>query len=173
MLFNILIVIPGLGEWLLDPRLVGKKLEVRVRGTITPPWQRGRYENDIGIVELKNPLKTVSDSIAVKIGYTQGRVFFRACHLLPEHTTQQPRPFPEVSTPELRLANSPGMRVVIIGVDLVGNSDCIGQYAYIVRCPYRLEEWQTCVQVAIGQSHTGHIGYYTEDSLCRSIPSLS
>ena len=141
-----------------------------MRGTITPLWQKGRYENEIGSVELKKPLNTVNDSIAVKIGYNQGRVFFRACHLLPERTTQQPGPFPELATPALRLTSSPGMRVVIIGADLVGSSDCIGQYAYIIHCPYRLEEKQACVQVALGQSHVGHIGYYNEDSLCRSVP---
>ena len=172
MLFNILTIIPAIGEWLLDPRLVGKKLDVRVNGTITPLWQKGGYENKIGIVELKKLLKTVGDSIAVKIGYTQGWVFVCACHLLPEHTTQQPRPFQEPAMSE-RLINSPGMRVVIIDVDLVGSLDCIGQYAYIVRCPYRLEERQACVQIAIGQSHMGHIGYYTEGSLCCSIPSFS
>jgi hypothetical protein len=143
-----------------------------VKGTIIPPWQKGRYENELGSVELKKAPKTVYDSVAVKIGYTQGWVFFRACHLFPEHTTRQPGPFPELGTPELRLTSGLGMRVVIIGADLVGNSDCIGQYAYIVRCPYRLEEWQACVQVAVGQSHTGAIGYYIEDSLCRSTPSF-
>jgi hypothetical protein len=164
-------VIPVLGDWLLDPRLVGKKLDVRVKGTILPLWQKGRYKNEIGSIWLKKPLKTVCDSVAVKIGYTQGRVFFRACHLLPEHTTRQPRPFPELATPELRLTSGLGMRVVIIGADLVGNSDFIGQYAYILHCPYRLEGWQACVQVAVGQSHAGCIGYYIEDSLCRSTPS--
>jgi hypothetical protein len=142
-----------------------------VTGTKTPPWQNARYENNIGTVELKKPLKTVGDSVAVKIGYTQGRVFFRVFHLLPEHTTLQPGPFPELTSPVSRLASSPGLRVVIIGADLVGNSECIGQYAFIICCPYRLEEWQACVQVAVGQSHSGHIGYYTEASLCRSVSS--
>jgi hypothetical protein len=125
----------------------------------------------MGSIVLKKPLKTVDDSVAVKIGYTQGRVFFRACHLLPELTTQQPGPYPELISPALRLINSPGFRVVIIGADLVGSSGCVGEYAYIIHCPFRLEGWQACVQVAAGQSHAGHVGYYAEESLCRSIPS--
>ena len=157
------------GEWLLDSRLLNKKLDVRINGTTDPLWRNGRYESKIGFIVLRMPLKSVDDSIPVMVGYTQGRVYFRAYHLSPETTTEQEGPTPQTAYPAHPMISVLGTRVVIIGADLLGYSDYIGQYALIIHCPYPLEPGQSCVQIINGERDAGYIGYFHQKSLCRSL----
>ena len=128
----------------------------------------GRYEGQIGFVILHKPIKLRESSVSVKVGYAQSRVWFRACHLELEMTTEVPGPFPEASVPARPLFNVAGARVVIIGRDLDNNGDCIGEYGLIIRCPYSLAGEQACVQILRGENHEGHIRYFASSSLCRS-----
>ena len=128
----------------------------------------GRYERQIGFVILHKPIKSRESSVSVKVGYAQSRVWFRACHLEPEMTTEVPGPFPEASVPARPLFNVAGARIVIIGCDLDNNGDYIGEYGLIIRCPYPLAWEQACVQIVGGENHEGHIRYFASSSLCRS-----
>jgi hypothetical protein len=103
------------------------------------------------------------------VGYVQSRVYFRAYHLFPEITTEQLVPRPDPTQVARPLTSVVGELVVIIGADLEGKSDCIGESGFIVRCPYPLELGQACIQIARGDVHGGQIGYYTEHSICRSL----
>jgi len=149
------------GTWLLDPRLVGKKLDVRIQGTTDPPFQGGKFEGRLGFTVLTKPPRNVTDSNIVKLGYSENRLLFQAQHLVPETTTERDvfvnR---EVAVSITAVA---GTRVVIIGPDLEGNSSWIGHYGFIVQCPYPLEPGQACVQDLLAQYH-----YFPVTSLCRS-----
>jgi hypothetical protein len=157
------------GEWLLDPRLVHKKLDVRISGTTNPVWRNGRYENKSGFIVLRAPLKSVDDSITVSIGYTQGQVSFRAYHLSPEITTEQEGPDSQITLPALPIISVLGTRVVIIGPDVMSTSNYIGQYALIIYAPYQLGPGEVCVQIPNGERDAGFIGYFHQASLCRSL----
>jgi hypothetical protein len=164
-----------IGEWLLDPRLLNKKLDVRISGTTDPLWRKGRYENKIGFIVLRMALKSVNDSIPVMMGYTQGKVYFRAHHLSPEVTMEWEGLTPQFSYPPHPMVSALGTQVVIIGADALGNSNHVGQSALIIYSPYPLEPGQACVQIVNGQRDAGYIGYFHEGSLCRSldIPNVS
>ena len=123
------------GEWLLNPQLMNKRLDVRIYGTTNPLWRNGRYENTIGFVVLRMPVKSVNDSILVMMGYTQRQVYFHAHHLSPEITTEQKGPSLQFMVPANPIVSVPGTTVVIIGANLMGNSDYIGEYAIIIRSP--------------------------------------
>jgi hypothetical protein len=158
-----------LGEWLLDPRLVNKKLDVRINGTTNPIWRKGHYENKPGFVVLRMSLKSVDDSITVTMGYTQGQVSFRAYHLSPEITMEQEGPDSRTAHPALPMISVLGTRVVIIGADVMGTSSYIGQYALIIYTPYTLGLGEVCIQITNGQRDAGFIGYFNQTSLCRSL----
>ena len=158
-----------LGEWLLDPRLVNKKLDVRISGTTNPIWRKGRYKNKPGFIVLRISLKSVDDSITVMMGYTQGQVSFRAYHLSPEITMEQEGPDSRTAHPALPMISVLGTRVVIIGADVMGTSSYIGQYALIIYTPYTLGLGEVCIQITNGQRDAGFIGYFNQTSLCRSL----
>ena len=131
------------GTWLLDPRLVDKKLDVRIRGTTDPPFQGGRFEGRLGFTVLTKPPRNVTDSNIVKLGYSENRLLFQAQHLVPE-TTMERDVFVSREA-AVSITSVVDMRVVIIGPDLEGSSDWIGCYGFIVKCPYHLEPDQACV----------------------------
>ena len=149
------------GTWLLDPRLVGKKLDVRIQGTTDPPFQGGKFEGRLGFTVLTKSPRNVMDSNIVKLGYSENRLLFQAQHLVPETTTERD-PFVNREA-AVSIASVVGMRVVIIGPDLEGNSSWIGDYGFVVECPYPLQPDQACVQDLRSFYH-----YFSTTSLCRS-----
>jgi hypothetical protein len=157
------------GEWLLDPRLLNKKLDVKIIGTTDPPWRNGRYEKKVGFTMIRMPLKSVNDSVNVSMGYAQSRIYFRAYHLCPEITMEQEGPTPQTTPAASPICSTLGTRVVIIGVDLYGSVDLIGQYALIIHSPYQLEPGQSLVQVINSETKAGHLAYFNQSSLCRSL----
>ena len=76
-------------------------------------WHNVRYENQIGFVCLTKPLKTVNDTIIVKVGYVQSRAYFRAYHLFPEITTGRPMPFASPAQIGIPVISTVGKRVII------------------------------------------------------------
>jgi hypothetical protein len=144
-----------LGQWLLHPKLLKKKLDVRITGTARTLWHNGRYENKLGWTTLKEPIKTIDDSVVVRVGYAQSRVNFRARHLEPLIYREE-------------MSSALGTRVVITGEDLTGNAEYIGLYAFVICCPYPLESRHVCLQIVDDREQTGWIGYYHENSLCVS-----
>lgn len=157
------------GEWLFDARLVHKKLDVRISGTTQPVWRNGRYEHRAGFIVLRMPLKSESDSITVKVGYMQSQVSFRPYHLSPEITMHQEGPGSQIVESAIPMTSVLGTRVVIIGPDVIGASNYIGQYALIIYAPYQLNHGETCIQIINGERDAGFIGYFHQTSLCRSL----
>jgi hypothetical protein len=121
------------GEWLLDKRLLNTRLDIRIRGTKETLLYNGRYDNACGWMVLTKPLSDVDDHIAVKLGYTQSNLYFPARHIFPETTTERPG-FVHASA-ALPVVSVQGERVVIIGTDGLGQSDCVGKHALIIHCP--------------------------------------
>jgi hypothetical protein len=70
---EIRIVSEGLptGTWLLDARLLYRKIDVRIQGTRCPMWQNGRYKDQLGFTVLTEQLQTVESPVVVKVGYEE------------------------------------------------------------------------------------------------------
>ena len=162
------VLIIGLGEWLLDSHLVKKRLDVRIQGTTDPVWHKGHHENQVGFIYLTKPLKTTNDLVSVKVGYNQSRIYFCAYHLSLEITTEWPMPIATPTQPLTQVISTVGEQVVIIGPDMAGNLDCVGELGIVIHCPYPLELGQGCIQITRDQPHMGQISYYAESSVCRS-----
>jgi hypothetical protein len=145
----------------LDQRLLGKKLDVRIRGTTDPPFHKGRYEGHSGFTVLMKQLLDITASNIVKMGFSENRLLFQIQHLVPETTTEHSGFITqEAATSIISAFNT---CVVIIGPDLGGDSSWIGVYGYIVQCHYDLEPDQACVQ-----DLWNRFAYFHKDSLCRS-----
>ena len=108
----------------------------------------------------------MKDSVLVKMGYTQSRVYFPLCHLVPLHTTERPG---IVSWSQAQpIISVPGQRVVIIGADLEGKEELVGQYAFIIASYYQLHDGHACIQVSSRGPLGGQYGYFDVKSLCQS-----
>ena len=79
-----------IGQWLLDEQLLFKRLDVRIKGTLQPPFYNGKYEGRLGFIVIRSVPKTLSDSITVSLGYEQAQRSFHVKHLVPEITTERP-----------------------------------------------------------------------------------
>jgi hypothetical protein len=126
----------------------------------------GRYENECGFVVLTKVPSSTKEPIPTKLGFTQSRVYFPPCHIFPETTTARPGfvPLPAGQP----IISVPGERVVIIGADLEGNSDLVGNYALIIQCPWPLHPTHALIQVCSQGPAWGQSRYFDERSLCRS-----
>jgi hypothetical protein len=154
------------GEWLLNPQLLNKKLDVRIKGTNTTLWHNGRYEGECGIVILNKKVSSVKDSVIVKVGYNQSKASFQLRYVYPEITTERPR---FVSPSSVKpIVDTIGEWVVIIGADMEGKTDLIGNYAVVVYCQWPLELGYACVQVLTPERSEPLFHYFPAKSLCRS-----
>jgi hypothetical protein len=156
----------SLGEWLLDMRLLRKRLDVRIEGTTTTLSYYGRYEGQCGYTVLTKTPSDVNVTVPVKVGFTESRIFLPLHHLSPQRTTERPGFVPAKAAHPI--VSAVGERVVIIGVDLEGNSELVGNYALVIHCPWQLASGQACVQVSSRGSFWGRFGYFDQMSLCRS-----
>lgn len=146
-----------------------KKIDVRIRGTLHPAWQNGRYENQLGFTVLTQELHTVESPIMVKVGYEEKRISFQAQHLIPETTTEEPLPWSiQLNKPPRSIVSAVGMRVLIIGPDLNGIPDYIGLYAVVTQCRWPLESDKACTYIATTGPSWGMCVYFHVDTLCRS-----
>lgn len=155
-----------LGEWLLDPRLVGKRLDVRIMGTAQTSFRDGRYENQCGFTTLTATPANIHSSTTVRMGFAEARVSFPAVYLWPQRTTERP-PFvsKDVAGP---ITSNFGQRVVIIGSDVENNAEFIGNYGIVVHSGYTLLAGIALVQVCSAGDSFGKYGYFNEKSICRS-----
>jgi hypothetical protein len=159
--FQLVIDLRNPGSWLIDQRLLYKRLDVRIRDTIDPPFHKGRYEGHSGFTVLMKRPSDVAASNIVKMGFSENRLLFQIRHLVPETTTERPGFVTHEAA--ISITSAFNTRVVIIGPDLAGDTSRIGTYGYIVQCPYDLELDQACVQ-----DLWNHVAYFHKDSLCRS-----
>jgi hypothetical protein len=158
------------GTWLLDVRLMFKKIDVRIQGTRSPMWQNGRYEDQLGFTVFTHQLQTVESPIMVKVGYEEKRISFQAQHLVPETTNKQSLP-PSIRSHNcpLSIASVVGTRVIVIGPDLNGLFDYVGQYAIVTECKWPLGHDQACTYIASTGPQWGVCVYFHVNSLCRSL----
>ena len=154
------------GEWLLDSRLMHKKLDIRIRGTRVTRCHNARYENECGFVIPDKKFTSVDDSIVVKVGYNQSRLYFPLRHIYPEVTTERPNFI--ARSVAIPVARAIGERVVIIGADLEGKMDLLGNYALVIHCIWALDSDQVCLQVLMPRQSDPCVRYFPEKSLCRS-----
>jgi hypothetical protein len=157
-----------IGQWLLDARLLKKRLDVRIQGTRVVLFHNGRYEGACGRITLDTIPATTEAAIRVLVGYERTKANLRPRFLIPETSTE---------TPHLILAQNArpivqafGERVVIIGPDVYGNSDLVGNYGLVLRTQYMLPADQACVQVCSNEPAEGRASYFVDTSLCRSRP---
>jgi len=157
-------LIIDIGEWLLDSRLVGKQLDVRVVGTSRMLFHNGRYEKQCGFFKLKEVLTKVENSITVRIGFAQSRVKIPPRYLQPLLMTERPGfVSAELAEP---IVKAMGQRVVIIGADVQGNREWIGEYGFILGSEYILPPTMASVQVIKAGAQC--FAYFDASSLCRS-----
>ena len=156
------------GKWLLDSRLLNKRLDVRIRGTTKTLFHNGRYENQCGFTVLTQVPSSANESVTVKLGYEQTKRKFQLCYLFPETTTEIPKVVgPDAARPVL---SSVGERVVIIGPFLGGPSDMIGNYALIEDAmDSSMESNLGLARVCSSGKWSGIACYFPGTSLCRSL----
>ena len=156
------------GKWLLDSRLLNKRLDIRIRGTKKTLFHNGRYENQCGFTVLTQVPSSVNESVTVKLGYEQTKRKFQLCYLFPEMTTEIPRVVgPEAASP---VVSSIGQRVVIIGPFLGGPSDMVGNYALIEdSMDSSMKSDLGLARVCSAGEWTGVASYFPDTSLCRSL----
>lgn len=154
------------GEWLLDSRLVGKKLDVRILGTTQTSLHRGRYKNNCGFIILQGVPANVNSSTTVRVGFAESQRSFPIKYLYPQTTTERP---PFVADRDVGpITSKIGQRVVIIGPDVQKNGELVGNYGHIVFSGYVLPVGLALVQVCGSGNLNGKWGYFNEESLCRS-----
>jgi hypothetical protein len=152
-----------LGEWLLDTKLLNKRLDVRIQGTRVDPWQGGRYEGSCGFLVLEESPRHVTVAVVVKVGPNESRIRFPLRYIFPLMTTE--RPPTVLSNAAQPVISTLGERVVVIGSDYEGASDFIGCYGLI----YTVGVSGFCyVNVGIPGQYYGQLRYFSENSLCRS-----
>jgi hypothetical protein len=154
------------GEWLLDTRLLNKRLDIRIWGTKERLVHSGRYEDECGWTVLTKPLKDVNQSILVKLGYAQSRLYFPAYHLFPEMTIARPG-FVKPTTGR-PVVSVEGERVVIVGADGEGKLDYVGNHALVIHCPWPLTPGNALLSICSPGPFFGQHRYFNEKSLCRS-----
>jgi hypothetical protein len=131
--------------------------------------QGGRYEGQIGHVTMQKVPMNVDAVVRVRTGFTESQVWFPARCLWPHRTTARPGfVLPEDAHPVISVL---GERVVIIGADVSGNSDWIGEYGRVVQSEFLPPPGSACVQALSGPS-LGGLRFFLENSLCRSWQQL-
>jgi hypothetical protein len=145
---------------------------VRVQGTTStdPPWQSGKFEGQLGFVVLTRKAPSVQTSITVKTGFAENRALLQIQHLVPEDSTEVPTYRSEHAVPSASIFSTSGCRVVIIGPDIEGCSDYIGNYALVASVAYTLPPDHSAVQIASPGPYWGKYVYLDISSVCRSIP---
>ena len=150
-------------------RLMYKKIDVRIQGTRTPMWRNGQYEDQLGFTVLTEKLHTVESPVVVKVGYKQKQISFQAQHLLLEKTTQESLPSSiRPQTLPHSIASAVGTQVIIIGPDLNGLLDYVGEYTVVAECRWLLEHDQACTYIASMGPRWGACIYFYLHSLCHS-----
>ena len=156
---------------MLEPRLVGKRLDVCIKGST---FYNGRYEGKGGFIILTSTPFDWDTSIEVRIGYEQSKRNFRACHLWPEKTMEIPQPayLEKGLTEPTRAAEvimMTGVKVIIIGADLRDDEAWIGYFG-VTRtsplpgsaCVILLQTWPPTWTVDSPSA------FFPPDSICHS-----
>ena len=107
----------------------------------------------------------VETRVPVLMGFTEAKVWIPPHCIFPNRTTERPGfHLPREVHP---IISALGEHVVIIGADVSGNSDWIGEYRRVVQCEFLPPLHSASVQALTGPS-TGQIKFFHENSLCHS-----
>ena len=98
--------------WLADGRLIGKRVDIIIQGTVSTNFHKGKYEGRRGFFIVDAPLLTPTSHVAVKLGVLHATRNFQRRHIAPEKTTAREGTF-EPSTSMSVLAKT-GTPIVII-----------------------------------------------------------
>jgi hypothetical protein len=144
---------------------------VRVQGTTStdPPWQSGKFEGQLGFVVLTGKAQSVQASTIVKTGFAENRALLQIRHLVPEHSMEVPTYRTANAVPSASIFSTSGCRVVIIGPDIEGCLDYIGNYALVASVTYTLPPSHSAVQIASPGPYWGKYVYLDISSVCRSL----
>ncbi|KAJ7493386.1 hypothetical protein B0H11DRAFT_2228162 [Mycena galericulata] len=168
-----------LSHWLLDPRLIGLRLDFFVKGTKEPgeEYRGGQYENKIGFLRLKTPIETKGKKAVVVdtvLGVHHRFITLQIQYMYPMVTTEReessalPRPILGVTD----------NWVAVIGPDKEGCEDYIGRRGLVVTCSAEgntgvvdlgqgvLKEFSvesTCTTNATSDDLTASEGFETEE----------
>jgi len=141
---------------------------VRIKGTKDTLFHNGVYEDQCGYLTLSSEPSNVNASVIVMVGYRRNKIKLKPIYLIPLTTTETPGVVPQNAARPV--VSCIGERVVIIGPDLFGNSELVGNYGLIVDSGYRLEPTHAIVQVCDSASpKVGYAACFDESSLCRSV----
>lgn len=138
------------GSWLLDRRLMHRKLEIEIAGTKgSNTFREGIYEGFKGYTVITAPIRNASCDIFVRVDSMKSSPMTRIPikYLWPKSST-----FP------------PGWRVVIKGGTLEDNESHIGSYALIAPSVHELEYNVRLVCIL----PSGPYEYFDITSLCSS-----
>jgi hypothetical protein len=141
-----------LGEWLLDTRLLNKRLDVCIQGTRVDLWQGGHYKGSYGFLVLEESLGHVTMAVVIKVRPNKSCICFPLQYIFPLMTTKWP---PNIlSNAAQPVISTFGEQVVVIGSDYEGVSDFIGYYGLI----YTVGVSGFCyVNVAIPEQYYGQL----------------
>ncbi len=139
------------GSWLLDQRLMHRKLEVEVSGTKSLDcFRNGQLEGCKGYTVVTTPIRRQrSADIFVKIDSVDSTPMTRIPirYLWPKNST-----FP------------PACRVVVRGATIDGNETHIGEYGVVYNSTYELTYNVRCIYIL----PSGPFEYFDTISLCSS-----
>ncbi|KAF4565739.1 hypothetical protein EYR36_002317 [Pleurotus pulmonarius] len=114
------------GRWLLDARLMHKKLEIVIRGTRSGTWFRG------GIYEGKQGYLVVTD----KVKNVRADIFVRVDSVVSSPWTRIPIRYVWPNGSSFRVST----RVVVTGPSIDGRDNCVGSYGTVLNCEYAIRE---------------------------------
>jgi hypothetical protein len=149
------------GKWLVEPRLLKKRIDVRIKGTVTDCYHGGRYEDQIGTIEMFFAPTGISSAVEVVVGANKTRRKFKLQYLEPVRTNES-GPLP--ADKPISIEHCPGQRVIVIGPDLHGQTIFIGFYGKITQSQHHLLPGHACVYIKEHNCFT----YFDIASLCRS-----
>ncbi|KDQ28557.1 hypothetical protein PLEOSDRAFT_1102604 [Pleurotus ostreatus PC15] len=138
------------GSWLLDRRLMHRKLEIEIAGTKgSGTFRKGIYEGCKGYTIITEPIRSVACDIFVKVDSMESSPMTRIPikYLWPKSSI-----FP------------PSWRVVVKGGTLEDNESYIGSYALIAPCTYELDYNVRLAYIL----PSGPYEYFQISSLCSS-----
>jgi hypothetical protein len=87
--FQLVIDLRNPGSWLINQRLLYKRLDIRIHNTIDPPFHKGRYEGHSGFTVLMKQPSDVTVLNIVKMGFSENCLLFQIRHLVPKTTTER------------------------------------------------------------------------------------
>lgn len=148
---------------MLEKRLLRKRIDIVIQGTIKSAYRGGIYEGSRGFTYLKTPPKNTNTAIFVKLGLEETKIKVPIKYLFPETTTDRGRLTTDNKVKPISTIN--GTRVVIIGADSEGSTDFIGTLGGVVVGHLReLQPLQVVVSIFAAKQHV----YFPVQSLCRS-----